>query len=70
VVDLVNTDQIGSKVGYDQEVAGWIHESMMRVGSFLSVRVHTFTSVLDCLKRLSASQRQFEGRQLRSLAVD
>jgi hypothetical protein len=70
LVDLVDPNLISSKVRYYQEVARWVYKGMMRVGSFLSRRVYAFAGVLDCLERLSSGQRQFEGCQLRRLAVD
>lgn len=69
LVNLVNPDEIGSKIRYNQEISSWVYEGVVGMSSLLSVRVDTLANVLDCLEWLLAVQRQLESRQLRSLAV-
>lgn len=69
LVNLVNTDEIGSKIRHNEEISSWVHKGVVGMSSLLSVRVDTLANVLDCLQWLLAVQWQLESRQLGSLAV-
>jgi hypothetical protein len=69
LVDLMNANQISSQIWHDQEISGRVHDGVVWVRSLLSRRVDALSGILQCLKRLTAGQREFKSRHLRGLTV-